>query len=149
MKLLFRPWVSASVIILLLRIILGAVFFAHGAQKVLGWFGGKGLAATTGMFSSMGIPHVLAYMDAFGEFIFGILVLIGLLTRISSAGIAVIMAVAIARVHLPNGFFAPMGFEYPLTLFVIALLIFLYGSGKYGLDYMWERKTRTGGVDFS
>ncbi|HEX2961077.1 MAG TPA: DoxX family protein [Ignavibacteriales bacterium] len=148
-KLLFRPWVNASVVILLLRIILGVVFIAHGAQKVLGAFGGKGLNATTGMFTGMGIPPVLAYMDAFGEFIFGILVLLGLITRVASAGIAVIMLVAIIRVHLPNGFFAPAGFEFPLTLLTIATAIFLYGSGRYGIDYFWERKSREKGVDFS
>ncbi|MGE5351722.1 MAG: DoxX family protein [Acidobacteriota bacterium] len=149
MKLLLRPWVNASVVILLLRIILGVVFIAHGAQKVLGAFGGKGLGTTIGMFTGMGIPAALAYMDAFGEFIFGILVLLGLITRVASGGIAVIMMVAILRVHLPHGFFAPAGFEFPLTLLTIAVSIFLFGSGKYGMDYFLERKSRGAGIDFS
>lgn len=150
MKLLFRPLINASAVILLLRIILGAVFIAHGAQKVFGAFGGRGLGATVGMFNSMGIPAVLAYMDAFGEFIFGIMVLLGFLTRIASAGIAVIMVAAISLVHMKNGFFAPAGIEFPLTLFVIAIAIFLYGSGSYAIDYFLEKRSRgRGGVDFS
>ncbi|MCU7494265.1 MAG: DoxX family protein [Ignavibacteria bacterium] len=149
MKLLFRPWVNTSIVILLLRIILGIVFIAHGGQKVLGWFGGRGLAATVDMFvNNMHIPAVLAYMDAFTEFLGGILVLIGLLTRISSAGIAVVMIVAIARVHAPNGFFNPAGYEFPLTLLVIAVVLFLYGSGRYGIDYFWESRTRQSGITY-
>lgn len=142
MKTLFRPLINPSVVILLLRIMLGVVFFAHGAQKVLGWFGGKGLTATVGMFQSMQIPAALAYIEAFAEFLGGIFILLGLLTRISSAGIAIAMAVAVLRVHLPNGFFNPAGYEYPLTLLVIAVVIFLYGGGKYSLDNIWQREEK-------
>lgn len=148
-KLLFRPWINVSVIILLLRIILGVVFIAHGSQKLFGVFGGKGLGATVGMFTGTGIPAPLAYLDAFWEFLGGILVLIGLLTRIGSGGIAIIMIVAISKVHAPHGFFLPMGFEFPLTLLVIAVVIFLFGGGSYSLDNMLERKSRGTGVDFS
>lgn len=148
-KLFFRPWVNISVVILLLRIILGVVFIVHGSQKIFGAFGGKGLGTTIGMFTGMGIPAPLAYLDAFWEFIGGILVLAGLLTRIGSAGIAIIMIVAIARVHAPHGFFLPMGYEYPLTLLLIAVVIFLYGGGNYSLDTILEKKTRRTGVDFS
>ncbi|HEX2867487.1 MAG TPA: DoxX family protein [Ignavibacteriales bacterium] len=148
-KSFFRPWVNVSVIILLLRIILGVVFIAHGSQKLFGLFGGKGLGATIGMFTGMGIPAVLGYMDAFWEFIGGVLVLLGLLTRVGSGGIAIIMIVAIAKVHGAHGFFLPMGFEYPLTLLVISIVIFLYGGGSYALDSIVERKTRRSGVDFS
>ena len=149
MKLLFRPWINTSVVILILRIILGIVFFAHGAQKVLGAFGGYGLEATKNMFvEKIHLLPFFVYLDAFTELLGGILVLLGLLTRISSAGIAIVMIVAILRVHAPNGFFNPMGFEFPLTLLVVAVVIFLYGSGKYGIDYLWERKTRKSGVEF-
>src|ERR1041385_6864209 len=99
--------------LLFLRIGLGVVFFAHGAQKVFGWFGGPGLAGTVGLMGQMGIPAPPAYIAAFTEFFGGLAVLLGVLTRLASLGLAINMLVAIFHVHLANGFFADKkGFEY-------------------------------------
>src|SRR5579871_7062163 len=85
-----------------LRIILGVVFFAHGAQKLLGWFGGYGFTGTMGFFThTMHIPAPLAFLAIVAEFFGGIGIILGFLTRIAAFGIAVNMLVAIAMVHLP------------------------------------------------
>lgn len=134
-RLFVNEFINCSSVILILRILLGVVFFAHGAQKLLGWFGGRGFTTTIENWSAnMNIPVFFGYLGIFAEFFGGIAVLIGLLTRISSFGIAVVMSVAILKVNLSGGFFNPGGFEYPLTLFIIAIIIFLYGPGKYSLD---------------
>lgn len=131
MKLLNKPFASPSTVILLLRIILGAVFIYHGAQKVLGIWGGYGLEATVQGFGQSGIIAPLAYLSSFTEFLGGIFILFGALTRVFALGLVINMAVAILKVHLPQGF---GGYEFPLTLFVIALTVFLYGPGDYSID---------------
>lgn len=136
MKRLFvYQYINDSSVVLILRIHLGVVFFAHGAQKLFGWFGGRGFAATIESWNAnMNIPVFFGYLGVFAEFFGGIAVLIGLLTRVSSLGIAVVMSVAILKVNLSGGFFNPGGFEYPLTLFILSMIIFLYGPGRYSLD---------------
>src|ERR1700727_859032 len=85
----------------LIRLILGVVFFAHGAQKMLGWFGGYGFSATMGAFTNnMHIPAVFAFLAIAAEFFGGIGLILGLLTRIAAFGITVNMVVAILTVHL-------------------------------------------------
>lgn len=127
--------------LLVLRITLGAIMFAHGAQKVLGWFGGYGLKATTGHFkNALHIPLPLAYIAAFTEFLGGIAIAAGILTRLAALGIAVAMAVAIQKVHIKNGFFLSGGangksggFEYNLALLAMALFLLLSGPGAFAL----------------
>jgi putative oxidoreductase len=133
--------------LLILRLVLGIIFFAHGAQKVLGWFGGSGLAVTVQFMGRSGIPAPLAYLAAFTEFLGGTAVLIGLLARLASLGLAVNMLVAIFKVHLPNGLFAPKGFEFPLALLAIALALVLMGPGRIALADLEGRllhKEKTG-----
>jgi putative oxidoreductase len=129
-----RPFTDYSTGLLLLRLILGAVFIAHGSQKVLGWYGGPGLQGTVGYMAGMGIPTILAYVAAFTEFLGGIALVIGFLTKPAALGILIVMITAIAKVHLSEGFFSPKGFELPLTLGVIAFTLFLLGPGIYSLD---------------
>ncbi len=120
---------------LLIRLILGSVMFAHGAQKVLGWWGGKGMDAT---LAGMGqkFPEILVYAASFSELIGGALLIIGLLTRPSALFVAVTMFVASAQ-HLSGGFFASnKGMEFPLTLAVMALAVVFLGPGKYSIDSM-------------
>src|SRR5437764_267532 len=89
---------------LFLRVLLAAVMFPHGAQKVLGWFGGHGFAQTMEMFTQkMHIPAPFAFLAIVAEFAGSIALLFGLLTRLSAFGIGVNMAVAMLMVHLPNG----------------------------------------------
>src|SRR5437763_762210 len=131
---------AGDVGILVLRLALGAVFFAHGAQKVLGWFGGQGLEATVAGFVKSGVPLPLAYLVPFTEFLGGLGLIFGVLARLSALGIAVIMLVAIFKVHLPNGFFMNWfgnqkgeGFEYHLLVIGMALMVILAGPGRLAL----------------
>src|SRR5579859_4888312 len=92
------------------RLVLGIVFFAHGAQKMLGWFGGYGFKGTMGFFTQQAhIPAPLAFLAICAEFFGGLGLLVGLLGRIAAFGISVNMVVAILMVHLPNGFFMNWG----------------------------------------
>jgi putative oxidoreductase len=134
---------SLSVALVLLRAILGVVFFMHGSQKVLGWFGGYGLKATVGFFAStLRIPSVLGYAAAFAEFLGGIALILGVGTQVAALFIFVTMLVATLKVHAPAGFFLNVqhdpkrgdGVEYSLTLAVIALVLMLMGGGSYSVD---------------
>src|SRR3984957_15233864 len=87
--------------IAILRVVLGVVFFAHGAQKALGWFGGYGFSGTMGMFTThMHIPAPFAALAIAAEFLGGLGLIVGLLTRIAAFGIAVNMVVAVLTVHM-------------------------------------------------
>src|SRR6476660_5418712 len=125
-----------------MRLVLGAVFFAHGAQKLLGWFGGFGYTATMAAFSQqMGIPAALAFIAIAAEFFGGIGLVSGFLGRVAALGISIDMLVAIRKVHLHNGFFMNWygnqkgeGFEYHLLVLAIGLLLVVRGSGAWSLD---------------
>jgi putative oxidoreductase len=131
-----------SLALFLLRVILGVVFFAHGAQKVLGWFGGYGLTGTVGYFKDVvHVPTPLAYLGPFVEFVGGIALLLGVFTKFAALGILVMMLVATLKVHLPMGFFLSgkgdgrgQGYEFTLTLAVISLVLVLFGGGLYSID---------------
>lgn len=133
---------------LVLRVMLGLVFFPHGAQKVLGWFGGHGLAGTLDFFTAnMGIPMVLAIMVIAAEFLGALGLITGFLTRLSALGILSVMLGAIFMVHLPNGFFmnwggkqAGEGFEYHLLAIAIAATLMLKGGGKWSVDGLIARR---------
>ena len=131
----------------IVRIFLGVVFLIHGSQKVLGGpggvletlLGGQGLSATATGMGGMGIPVWLAYVSIFTEFAGGILLILGVLSRICGIGLFINMAVAIWLVHLPKGFFGPFGYEYPLTLAGMALAIIVGGPGAAAIAD-WEGK---------
>ena len=94
-------------VLTLMRLVLGVVFFAHGAQKMLGWLGGYGFSGTMGFFTSqMHIPAPLAFLAIAAEFFGSLGLLLGLLTRVAAFGIAVNMLVAVLMVHIHVGFFA-------------------------------------------
>jgi putative oxidoreductase len=127
---------------LILRVLLGAVMFAHGAQKVLGVFGGHGLAGTMGFFTGqLGIPAPLAVLAIATEFLGSLGLFFGFLTRLAALGIGVLMVVAAVMVHLPNGFFMNWfgnqkgeGFEYHILAVAIALALLIRGGGKWSID---------------
>lgn len=130
------------------RLLLGVVFFAHGAQKLLGWFGGFGFTATVGAFLKMGMPLAIAYFAIFVEFFGGLSMIFGLLSRLAGLGIAAEMCGAIATVHYRNGFFMNWygmqkgeGFEYHLLTIAVAVLIMVRGAGALSLDRMIAGKT--------
>jgi putative oxidoreductase len=126
----------------ILRLALGIVFFAHGAQKMLGWFGGPGFSATMGFFTGgMHIPAPFAFLAIAAEFFGGLGLMLGFLTRIAAFGIAVNMAVAIATVHGANGLFMNWtgrqkgeGFEFHLLVLAIAAFLMIRGAGAFSVD---------------
>jgi putative oxidoreductase len=125
----------------ILRLVLGVVFFAHGAQKMLGWFGGPGFHATMGFFAHLGMPTRVALLVICTEFFGGLGLIVGLLTRIAALGIAGEMIGAILMVHLANGFFMNWmgnqkgeGFEYHLLVIAMAAALLLRGAGAFSLD---------------
>src|SRR5271170_8266604 len=132
---------SNDVAFTILRLVLGVVFFAHGAQKMLGWFGGFGFHGTMGSFTGMGMPAAVAFLVICTEFFGGLGLIVGLLTRIAALGIGVEMIGAIFMVHLPNGFFMNWfgnqkgeGVEYHLLAIAIAAALLLRGAGAFSLD---------------
>lgn len=125
----------------ILRLLLGVVFFAHGAQKMLGWFGGYGFSGTMGFFHQMGIPTAFAFLAIAAEFFGGLGLIVGFLSRIAAFGIACNMIVAIVTVHAANGFFMNWagnqkgeGFEFHLLAIGLALLIMVKGAGPFSVD---------------
>ena len=127
--------------LLVVRLGLGVIFFAHGSQKVLGWFGGHGLGGTVKMFRGMGVPPAAAVLVAFIEFLGGLGMIVGLLARPAAVGIIVVMLVAIAKVHGKHGFFLNLGvpdkgpgFEFNFALIAMALAILIGGAGILSLD---------------
>ena len=127
---------------LILRLTLGIVMFPHGAQKVLGWYGGYGFSGTLGFFTdTMHLPWIIAFLIIIGEFFGSLGLLIGFLTRFSAASIGVIMLGAITLVHWPNGFFmnwfgkqAGEGYEYHLLVLGISIALTIIGAGRWSVD---------------
>jgi putative oxidoreductase len=126
----------------ILRVVMGCVFFAHGAQKMLGWFGGYGFSGTMGFFTQqMGIPAPFAFLAICAEFFGGLGLIIGFLGRIAAFGIMCNMLVAVMMVHRQNGLFMNWagnqkgeGFEYHLLALAIGMLILIKGSGALSAD---------------
>ena len=132
---------------LIARIALGVVMFPHGAQKVLGWWGGHGLSATLETFSAkMGIPAPLALAAIGAEFLGALGLIVGLGTRVAAFGIGVTMAVA-AFMHAGNGFFMNWfgqqegeGYEYHLLAIGIAAALVVRGAGAVSLDGLLAKR---------
>ena len=125
----------------ILRLALGAVFFAHGAQKVLGWWGGYGFSGTMSFFEHSGIPAVFAFLAIAAEFLGGLGLILGLLGRVAAFGIACNMVVAIVKVHAANGFFMNWGggqkgegFEFHILALAMTVAIMIAGSGAWSVD---------------
>jgi putative oxidoreductase len=129
-------------VITIVRIVLGVVFFAHGAQLAFGWFGGAGLQSTIRVFrEQLGIPAPLAILAVGAEFLGGLGLLVGLLSRLAALGIAVVMLVALLTVHWKFGFFMNWhgdqrghGIEYHVLVLVLALVVMIKGGGPSSLD---------------
>ena len=122
--------------LLLLRVVLGGTLFAHGAQKLFGWFGGHGRQGTAGFFGSLGFRNaaLMAVMAGLAE-TGGILLAVGFLTPLAAFGIAVTMIVAIATVHWTKGFFAGNGgYEFNLLIIAGAVALAATGPGRFSID---------------
>ncbi len=124
---------------LLLRSTIGIILFVVGAGKVFGWFGGYGLDATLGFYTQMGIALPLAYLSIYTEFLGGLLLTIGLLTRPAAFAIAINFIVA-TIITLPAGFLAPNGAAYPFVFFVIATVILIAGPMSFSIDTLIVKK---------
>jgi putative oxidoreductase len=128
--------------ITVLRLVLGIIFFAHGAQKMLGWFGGYGFTGTMGFFTAMlHIPAVFAFLAIAAEFFGGLGLIFGLLTRVAAFGISCNMIVAVAMVHHQFGFFMNWtgaqkgeGYEYHLLLLAALVVLMIRGAGAASVD---------------
>ncbi|HAR45199.1 MAG TPA: hypothetical protein DCS05_03195 [Nitrospiraceae bacterium] len=127
---------------LVLRVMLGLVFFPHGAQKLLGWFGGYGFSGTMGFFSGqLEIPAMFAFLAIIAEFFGALGLLAGLFTRVAALGIMSVMLVAVPMLHAKHGFFmnwsgnqAGEGFEYHLLVIAMAVALIIKGGGTWSAD---------------
>ena len=141
---MFRKLISTSddYTYTMVRLVLGVVFFAHGAQKMLGWFGGYGFSGTMNFFTQMmHIPAPLAFLAICAEFFGGLGLLVGLLSRVAAFGISINMLVAIFTVHIHYGFFANWfgqqkgeGIEYHLLALALLLVVMIKGGGALSAD---------------
>ena len=128
---------KAGTAALILRVPVGLILAAHGAQKLFGWFGGNGLAGTAQWLSSIGMePGLLMAILAGGaEFFGGLALVLGLLTRPAAIVAAFTMLVAIFSVHISNGLFADNGgYEYALVLMVALIALAIQGGGSLSMD---------------
>jgi len=121
--------------ILILRVCLGIMFMAHGIQLALGKLGGPGIGGFSKMLGSLGFqpPVFWAYIGAYVTLLGGLFLILGLFTRISAAFLLIFILVAGLRVHLPNGFFLPGGFEYTFIIASVCVALIILGSGKFGI----------------
>ncbi len=123
--------------LLIVRLVVGLVFAAHGAQKLFGWFGGYGPKGTGGWFESIGIKPGVAAAIAIGiiEFFGGILFAAGLFTAVAAILMAIVMVGAVVKVHFQHGFWnTSNGYEFNLVLIAVLVAIALTGAGAYSLD---------------
>ena len=121
-----------------LRVITGTIFVVHGAQKLFVY----GLAGVAGGFANMGIPFptVVGPMVGLVEFLGGLALITGLLTRLAGAGLAIDMLGAFLLVHLPAGFFMPNGYEFVMLLAASAMTLTFTGAGRYSIDALIGRR---------
>ena len=125
-----------------MRVMLGIVFFPHGAQKVLGWFGGYGFSGTMAFFTTQAhIPALFAFLAICAEFFGSLGLIFGFLTRIAAFGIAMNMTVAVLMIHRHVGFFMNWygnqkaeGYEYHLLALALAISIMIRGAGAFSVD---------------
>jgi putative oxidoreductase len=124
--------------LLVLRVLVGGLFAAHGAQKLFGAFGGHGIGGTAGFFEQLGLrPGKLhAWFAGTAEFAGGLLIALGLVTPFAAAALIAVMTAAVLTAHLPKGFFnADGGFEYNLVLVAALFALAGIGAGEWSLDY--------------
>jgi putative oxidoreductase len=139
-----------DITLLIIRVTLGCVIFAHGAQKLFGWFGGFGFEGTMGYFTgTVGLPYIVGLPVIFGESLGAIALMLGLFGRFMSFSIFIIMFGALYFDHAQNGFYMNWfgnraggeGYEFDLLTFGLSLSIMINGSGAFSLDRLIFRKT--------
>ena len=128
---------------LALRVPVGIIFAAHGAQKLFGWFGGYGLEGTGGWMDSIGLSPgvVMAFLAGAAEFFGGIALVLGLLTRPAAFALSIAMLVAIFAVHIQNGLFmSNNGYEFGLALLAASVSLLFSGAGKASVDNLLAKR---------
>lgn len=128
---------------LALRVPVGIIFAAHGAQKLFGWFGGYGLQGTAGWMESIGLAPglLMALLAGAAEFFGGLALVFGLLTRPAAFALSIAMLVAIFSVHFANGLFmSNNGYEFGLALLAASVSLLLSGAGKASVDALIAKK---------
>jgi len=133
----------------IIRIVLGLIMFPHGAQKMLGWFGGYGFNGTMGFLTgTVGLPWIMAFLVIAIEFFGSIALIVGFATRVVAVGIISLFAGIIFTSHLQNGFFMNWagnlkgeGYEYHLLVIGMAVALLVSGAGKWSVDYVLQRKS--------
>jgi putative oxidoreductase len=142
-------WTDDNVVGLILRLVLGIVFFPHGAQKMLGWFGGGGFSGTMQGMTQAGLPAVIVFLVILIEFFGSIALIIGFLSRVAAFGILCVMLGAVLTIHRHVGFFMNWmgqqkgeGFEYHILAIAICLAIMVAGSGRWSIDRSMSDKGR-------
>ncbi|WP_038177517.1 DoxX family protein [Vibrio pacinii] len=134
---------DAGIAALVLRVPVGVILAAHGAQKLFGWFGGYGLEGTGQWLASIGMEpgYLMALLAGSAEFFGGVALVLGLLTRPAAAVSAFTMLVAIFSVHISHGLFlSNNGYEYALALFAATLALSIQGSGSFSIDNTLAKK---------
>lgn len=134
---------DAGLAALILRVPIGFILAAHGAQKLFGWFGGYGLEGTGQWLESIGLVpgFLMAVLAGSAEFFGGLALVIGLLTRPAAAVSAFTMLVAIFSVHISHGLFiSNNGYEFALALFAATLALTFQGAGRYSIDNVLVKK---------
>ena len=124
--------------LLLLRLAVGGIMAAHGAQKVFGWWGGPGMAGTTGMCTSFGCrrPSLMAWALILAELGGGLLLAVGFLTPLGALAVTIVMLNAVYLVHRPNGFFTGNGgYEFNLLIAATAVALAAIGAGRFSIDH--------------
>lgn len=125
----------------ILRLAAGIMIFPHGLQKTFGWFGGAGFSAQMAGFEQMHIPAIFAFLAIMTEFLGGLGLILGVLTRIAALGLAVDMIVGVYLVHWHNGFFMNWsgqqkgeGFEFHILVVAMAIILMARGGGAASVD---------------
>ncbi|RAJ75084.1 putative oxidoreductase [Chitinophaga dinghuensis] len=137
-RLLFQT--DNNIVSFIIRVMVAIVIFPHGAQKLLGWFGGQGFSGTMEFFTKGGTPAILAFLVIITESVGSLLLLLGFTTRIWAGLLTVIMLVAM-KMHAGNGFFmnwfgqqSGEGFEYHLLVLAITVSLLIAGAGRWSVD---------------
>jgi putative oxidoreductase len=142
---------SIDITLLITRLIVGAVVFAHGAQKLFGWFGGYGFEGSMGFFiNDIGLPYIFAFLIIIAESLGMIALIAGFLSRIVSGALVLIMLGAIVTTHFQYGFFMNWegaqpgeGFEFHLLVIALSLVTVLNGAGSYSVDHVLLKTFRS------